>query len=174
MTASAHDPRHRAIDLAETILRAEECPSPAFVARLLVTRLEAAGLTIRDAPRAFGRCEFHQLPMPCDGCAGESRPRPGRRTMTNTPSAAPASLTRVQLHTLVAISRGRVSMPGPGIDLDLGTWRIDTGRAVTATVNSLIVKGLARPSTVVEDDRRQAVATAEGHEAISRAASRGR
>lgn len=88
----------------------------------------------------------------------------------------PAPLTRPQWHTLLAISRGEVSMPGPGIDLDLGTWRLGgpNGRAVTATVNSLIDKGLARPSTVVEDDRRQAVATATGHEEISRRAGRGR
>lgn len=94
--------------------------------------------------------------------------------MTTTTKTPP--LSRVQLHTLIAISRGEVSMPGPGIDLDLGTWRVHgpNGRAVTSTVNSLIDKGYARMSTVVEDDRRKAVATAAGHEEISRAASRGR
>jgi hypothetical protein len=91
-------------------------------------------------------------------------------------STKTAALSRVQLHTLIAISRGEVSMPGPGIDLDLGTWRVGgpNGRAVTATVNSLIDKGMARMSSNVEDDRRQAVATAAGVEEISKAAHRGR
>lgn len=92
-----------------------------------------------------------------------------------TTTAKAGALTRLQLHTLIAIRDGRVSMPGPGIDLDLGTWRIDaTGRAVTATVNSLIDKGYVRMSTVVEDGRRKAVATAAGIEEISRRAGHGR
>ena len=91
---------------------------------------------------------------------------------TNTKQPA---LTRVQLHTLIAISRGEVSMPGRDIAYDVGTWRLGgpDGRAVTATVDSLIRKGLACPTEVV-GDRRFAVATADGHAEISRAASRGR
>lgn len=87
-----------------------------------------------------------------------------------------AALTRVQFHTLIAISQGHVSMPGPGIDRDLGTWRVHApnGRAVTATVNSLIAKGYAQASTIVEHDRRKAVATAAGTEEISRRSGRGR
>lgn len=86
-----------------------------------------------------------------------------------------APLARTQLAVLIEISRGNVSIPGPGIDLDMGTWRLagPTGRAVTSSVNALIEKGYARMSTEVVDDRRHAVATAAGHEALSRQASRG-
>jgi hypothetical protein len=90
-------------------------------------------------------------------------------TTTQTPA-----LSRVALHTLIAVSRGQVSMPGHHVDRDLGTWRLGgpNGRAVTASVRALIHKGLARPSTEVVDGRRHAVATAEGHREISRAAHR--
>jgi hypothetical protein len=93
-----------------------------------------------------------------------------------TDSTKPPALTRVQLHALIAISRGQVSTPGPGIDYDLGTWRIDghRGRAVTVPTEALIRKGYARSSTDVVDDRRYAEPTAAGHEAISRAGARGR
>lgn len=93
-----------------------------------------------------------------------------------TASTKKPEITRLQLHTLIAISRGEVSMPGPGIDLDLGTWRLGGpgGRAVTATVDALIRKNLAQWSTEVVDGRRHAVATAAGHEEISRRSHRGR
>lgn len=92
-------------------------------------------------------------------------------TKTETPE-----LSRAQLHTLIAISRGLVSMPAPGIGYDLGTWRVHGphGRAVTATVDALIRKGLVRENGDVVDDRRVAVATAAGIEEISRRSRRGR
>ena len=75
MTASTPDPRHRAVELLERHLAAEEIPAPAHLARALIARLEAAGLVIQDAPAPAprGRCEEHGAPFPCQGCAGDAK-----------------------------------------------------------------------------------------------------
>jgi hypothetical protein len=75
MTAPTPDPRHRAVETIERGLMAMAGEPPAYLARALVTRLEAAGLVIRDATpqRPWGRCEFHELPQPCAGCAGDAK-----------------------------------------------------------------------------------------------------
>lgn len=93
-----------------------------------------------------------------------------------TTSTKPAALTRVQLHTLIAISRGEVSATAPGISYDYGTWRLGgrEGRAVTVPTEALIRKGYVKAGVEVVDGRVHAEATAAGHEEISRAASRGR
>jgi hypothetical protein len=86
------------------------------------------------------------------------------------------ALTRVQLRTLLAVTRGEISKPAPGIDYDAHTWRdgARNGRAVTAPVEALIRKGFARIADEPVDDRVLAQATPRGHEALSRAAHRGR
>lgn len=78
MTASTPDPRHRAVELAERVLAAEECPAPAHVARVLIARLEAAGLTVQAAvaQRSWGRCDIHERPLPCHGCAADAKAKP--------------------------------------------------------------------------------------------------
>jgi hypothetical protein len=75
MSSSAPDPRHRAVELLEGVLVNEEHPAPAHLARVLVSRLEAAGLVIHDAPAPTprGRCEVHGAPFPCQGCAGDAK-----------------------------------------------------------------------------------------------------
>ena len=77
MSASAHDPRHRAVEVFERALADTGCDIAAGVARELVARLEAAGLVIRDAPTGpRGRCELHLMPLPCDGCAADRKAKP--------------------------------------------------------------------------------------------------
>lgn len=77
MTASAPGPRHRAVETLEGALADEEIPAPAHLARTLVARLEAAGLTVHDAPAAaLGRCEFHKMSHPCRGCAADAKAAP--------------------------------------------------------------------------------------------------
>jgi hypothetical protein len=78
MSSPAPDPRHRAVETIERGLMAMAGEPPAYLARALVTRLEAAGLTIRDATpqRPWGRCDFHQQPEPCDGCAADAKAAP--------------------------------------------------------------------------------------------------
>jgi len=75
MTATAADPRHRAVELLERVLADDGCSTSAHLARALVARLEAAGLVIRDAPVAKpqGRCDFHQKALPCDGCIADAK-----------------------------------------------------------------------------------------------------
>lgn len=78
MTASAPDPRHRAVELLEEHLAREGIAAPAHLARTLISRLEAAGLVVHDAvvQRSWGRCEFHQSPLPCGGCAADRKAKP--------------------------------------------------------------------------------------------------
>jgi hypothetical protein len=85
------------------------------------------------------------------------------------------ALTRAQLETLLAISQGQVSKVNH-TGADFGTWRLGghTGRAVTVQTETLIRKGFARRADAGVDGRLFAVATPRGHEAISRAAHRGR
>lgn len=82
MTASTPDPRHRAVELLERHLAAEEIPAPTHLARALIARLEAAGLVIQDAPAQGPRgfCEFHQLPQPCHGCIADRKAAPDHDT----------------------------------------------------------------------------------------------
>jgi hypothetical protein len=75
---SGPDPRHRAVEAAERLLRDEGVDAAAHLARALILRLEAAGLVIQDAPAPWvgGRCDFHQLPLPCAGCAADAKAKP--------------------------------------------------------------------------------------------------
>jgi hypothetical protein len=75
MTATAPDPRHRAVEAIERHLAHEGLAAAAHLARAVVARLEAAGLVVKDATpqRPWGRCEFHELPEPCEGCAGDAK-----------------------------------------------------------------------------------------------------
>jgi hypothetical protein len=74
VTASAPDPRHRAVEAIERYLRDEGLGGAGHLARALVARLEAVGLVVQDAPvPAGGRCEFHGGPLPCHGCAGDAK-----------------------------------------------------------------------------------------------------
>lgn len=75
MTASAPDPRHRAVETVERALRDEDVYGAAQLARGIVARLEAAGLVVADAPtpKPSGRCEFHARPQPCEGCAADAK-----------------------------------------------------------------------------------------------------
>ena len=75
MSTQTADPRHRAVELIERLLHAEDHPAPAHLARTLVARLEAAGLVIHEAPAPIqrGRCEVHGSPFPCQGCAGDKK-----------------------------------------------------------------------------------------------------
>jgi hypothetical protein len=83
MTASRPDPRHHAVEVIERGLVAMAGEPPAYLARALVTRLEAAGLVIRDAPpAALGTCDEHLLPHPCRGCAADAKAAPDTQETT--------------------------------------------------------------------------------------------
>lgn len=75
MTASAPDPRHRAVEAIERHLRDEGLAAAGHLARALVVRLEAVGLVVQDAPTPApsGWCESHGGPLPCHGCAGDAK-----------------------------------------------------------------------------------------------------
>jgi len=84
-----------------------------------------------------------------------------------------ASITRVQLETLQAVSRGEVSKVNH-TGADFGTWRIGgyRGRAVTVPVEALLRKELARLADEPVDGRLYATATPAGTAELSKAAHR--
>lgn len=51
MTTKTPDPRHRAVEIIEHALTEAGCDTSPHLARWLVARLEACGLTIRPIPR---------------------------------------------------------------------------------------------------------------------------